>query len=101
MSTAWVQHVQCRYYNTLWTRWNFNKNSIKCSPHTPTQDTTGDAETHKILLRRANELVNVLKVPSIASAVLSPPAHSGGGMEMQRQTNLAYLLQSTANYLQT
>ena len=65
------------------------------------QDTAGDAETHKIILRRANELVNVLKVPSIASAVLSPPAHSGGGMEMQRQTNLAYLLQSTANYLQT
>lgn len=65
------------------------------------QDTTGDVETRKILLRRANELVNVLKVPSIASAVLSPPPHSGGGAEMKKQTNLAYLLQSTANYLQT
>ena len=70
-------------------------------PPPPPKDAAGDAETNKILLRRANELVNVLKVPSIAAAVLSPPAHSGGGMEMQRQTNLAYLLQSTANYLQT
>ena len=64
------------------------------------QDSTGDPSTRKVLLGRANELVNVLKIPSIASAVLSPTPHSSEAQEVKRRTNIAHLLQSTANHLQ-
>jgi len=64
-------------------------------------DSAGGTSTHKVLLGRANELVNLLKVPSIASAVLSPPPHSSKPQEIERQKNLAFLLQCTSHHLQT
>lgn len=54
-------------------------------------------DTDRVLLNRANELVNVLKIPSLASAVLSP--HHHGNEETKRQTNITHLLQVTANHL--
>lgn len=60
-------------------------------------ESTANVSVHRVLLGRANELVNVLKIPSIASAVLSPAPPSGSGRgELERQTNMAYLLQSTS-----
>lgn len=59
----------------------------------------GDPTTHRVLLGRANELVNVLKVPSVASAVLSPPPDSMEPAEVDRQTNITFLLQTTASHL--
>ncbi len=69
--------------------------------HTHTQEVTSDAGTHKMLLSRANELVHVLKIPSIASAVLTPPTphstpHSGQNQDMKQQTNIAHLLQTVS-----
>ena len=59
-----------------------------------------DRKTHRVLLNRANELVNVLKMPSLALAVLSPPAIStAGANDMERQTSITHLLQFTANHL--
>ncbi|XP_064407104.1 AP-5 complex subunit zeta-1-like [Halichondria panicea] len=60
-------------------------------------EVTSDPATHKMLLSRANELVHVLKIPSIASAVLTPPTpHSGGDQDMNKQKSIAYLLQSVS-----
>ena len=57
---------------------------------------------NQLLLNRANELVNVLKMPSLASAVLSPPPTSGrSSKDASRQINMAHLLQVTSNHFKT
>ena len=63
------------------------------------QDSSTESHTHQTLLIRANELVNVLKIPSIASAVLSPAPHWSRPQQLQRQLDLAHLLQATSLHL--
>ncbi|XP_070580171.1 AP-5 complex subunit zeta-1-like isoform X1 [Ptychodera flava] len=53
------------------------------------------------LIGRANELVNLLKLPNIASAILSPPADiESGKWHTDNNTSLPMLLQSTTNIMQ-
>jgi AP-5 complex subunit zeta-1 len=63
------------------------------------KDSSADSHTQQTLLIRANELVNVLKIPSIASAILSPAPHSSQQQELQQQTDLAHLLKATSLHL--
>ena len=46
-----------------------------------------------------NELSNVLKMPSVASAVLTPPTNSYDPDEVSRQMNIATLMQSTVDMI--
>ena len=46
-----------------------------------------------------NELSNVLKMPSVASAVLTPPTNSCDPGEVTKQMNIATLMQSTVDMI--
>lgn len=47
------------------------------------------------MFTRMNELCNILKMPSVASAVLTPPTNSCDLDEVSRQMNIATIMQST------
>lgn len=64
------------------------------------QENSAIFSAKSVLLARANELVNVLKMPSVASAVLSPPPLTSDQLEVKRQTTITHLLQSASQHLQ-
>ena len=47
------------------------------------------------MFTRMNELSNILKMPSVASAVLTPPPNCCDPDEVSRQMNIATIMQST------
>ena len=58
-----------------------------------------EVSQQQLLLNRMNELSNVLKMPSVASAVLTPPPNSCHHDEVAKQMSIATLMQSTVDMI--
>ena len=65
------------------------------------QENTSSPSDRKLLLGRANELVNVLKMPSVAAAVLSPAPNSSDPEHVEKQRMVCTLMQATSRLVIT
>lgn len=52
------------------------------------------------MFSRMNELTNILKMPSVATAVLTPPTNCCDPDEVSRQMKITTILQSTTSLIQ-
>ena len=65
------------------------------------QGNVSDPTNRRLLLSRADELVNVLKMPSVAAAVLSPVPNSSEPEQVEKQRLICTLMQATSCLVST